>query len=112
LRHLGLMLPDRALRQEAKEAVMSKNSSEAAVVCEHGFRAIIAVVLADNRVGLGASPSMDRHRISAGRKPVPEASPERGKRTRWSTFLKAHWKVLAASDFLTVEVWTGEASLL
>jgi hypothetical protein len=25
----------------------------------------------------------------------------------WSTFLKAHWKVLAASDFLTVEVWTG-----
>jgi transposase InsO family protein len=22
-------------------------------------------------------------------------------------FLKAHWKVLAASDFLTVEVWTG-----
>jgi putative transposase len=36
-----------------------------------------------------------------------EPSPERGKRTRWSTFLKAHWKVLAASDFLTVEVWTG-----
>ena len=28
-------------------------------------------------------------------------------RTTWSTFLKAHWKVLAASDFLTVEVWTG-----
>jgi transposase InsO family protein len=36
-----------------------------------------------------------------------EPSPERGKRTGWSTFLKAHWKVLAASDFLTVEVWTG-----
>jgi len=36
-----------------------------------------------------------------------EPSPERGRRTRWSTFLKAHWKVLAASDFLTVEVWTG-----
>ena len=36
-----------------------------------------------------------------------EPSPERSKRTRWSTFLKAHWKVLAASDFLTVEVWTG-----
>ena len=35
------------------------------------------------------------------------ASPERSKRTTWSTFLKAHWKVLAASDFLTVEVWTG-----
>jgi putative transposase len=35
-----------------------------------------------------------------------EPSPERGRRTPWSTFLKAHWKVLAASDFLTVEVWT------
>src|ERR1700704_6623626 len=36
-----------------------------------------------------------------------EPAPERSKRTRWSTFLKAHWKVLSASDFLTVEVWTG-----
>ena len=36
-----------------------------------------------------------------------EPSPERSKRTTWSTFLKAHWKVLAANDFLTVEVWTA-----
>src|SRR5207244_3303254 len=36
-----------------------------------------------------------------------EPSPERSRRTTWSTFLKAHWKMLAASDFLTVEVWTG-----
>jgi len=36
-----------------------------------------------------------------------EPAPERGRRTQWSTFLKAHWKTLAASDFLTVEVWTG-----
>ena len=36
-----------------------------------------------------------------------EPSPERSRRTTWSTFLKAHWKVLAASDFLTVEVWTA-----
>ncbi len=36
-----------------------------------------------------------------------EPSPERSKRTTWSTFLKAHWEVIAASDFLTVEVWTG-----
>src|SRR6476661_3591281 len=28
-----------------------------------------------------------------------EPAPERSKRTTWSTFLKAHWKVLAASDF-------------
>jgi len=36
-----------------------------------------------------------------------EPSPERGKRTQWSTFLKAHWKALFAADFLTVEVWTA-----
>ena len=36
-----------------------------------------------------------------------EPAPERGKRTQWSTFLKAHWKMFAASNFLTVEVWTG-----
>jgi transposase InsO family protein len=36
-----------------------------------------------------------------------EPAPQRGQRTPWSTFLKAHWKVLAAGDFLTVEVWTG-----
>jgi putative transposase len=29
---------------------------------------------------------------------------DRGKRATWSTFLKAHWKVLVASDFLTVEL--------
>ena len=28
-----------------------------------------------------------------------EPAPERGKRTRWSTFLRVHWKVFAASDF-------------
>jgi hypothetical protein len=36
-----------------------------------------------------------------------EAAPERFKRTTWSTFLKAHWRVLAASDFFSVEVWTA-----
>ena len=36
-----------------------------------------------------------------------EPASERSRRTPWSTFLKAHWKVLCASDFLTVEVWTG-----
>ncbi len=33
------------------------------------------------------------------------SAPERGKRTTWSQFLKAHWSVLAAADFFTVEVW-------
>ncbi len=35
-----------------------------------------------------------------------EPAPERGKRTSWRTFLKAHWDVMAAADFFTVEVWT------
>src|SRR5215210_3871561 len=40
-----------------------------------------------------------------------EPAPERSRRTTWSTFLKAHWKVLAASDFFTVEVWTPRGLL-
>jgi hypothetical protein len=54
-----------------------------------------------------------RHKVGRGtvanvlKRNGVEPSPERGRRTRWSTFLKAHWKMFAASDFLTVEVWTG-----
>jgi hypothetical protein len=40
-----------------------------------------------------------------------EPAPERSKLTTWSTFLRAHWKVLAASDFFTVEVWTPRGLL-
>ncbi|MGB5726323.1 MAG: hypothetical protein WBM52_03835, partial [Thiogranum sp.] len=35
-----------------------------------------------------------------------EPAPERGARTSWKTFLKAHWDVMAATDFFSVEVWT------
>ena len=35
-----------------------------------------------------------------------EPAPEREKRTSWTTFLKSHWDVMAATDFFTVEVWT------
>ncbi len=35
-----------------------------------------------------------------------EPAPERGKGMPWTVFLKAHWKVLAASDFFAVEVWS------
>jgi putative transposase len=34
-----------------------------------------------------------------------DPAPERGKRRTWSRFLKAHWDLLAAADFFTVEVW-------
>ena len=35
-----------------------------------------------------------------------EPAPERKKRTTWREFLAAHWDVLDAADFFTVEVWT------
>ena len=35
-----------------------------------------------------------------------EPAPERGSQTKWSDFLEQHWEVMAATDLLTVEVWT------
>jgi transposase InsO family protein len=40
-----------------------------------------------------------------------EPAPERRKRTSWKAFLKAHWDVMAATDFFTVEVWTPRGLL-
>ena len=36
-----------------------------------------------------------------------EPAPERRDRTRWSTFLKAHWDAIASADFFSVEVVTA-----
>ncbi len=33
-------------------------------------------------------------------------APDRKRQTTWKTFIKAHWDVLAAVDFTTIEVWT------
>jgi transposase InsO family protein len=35
-----------------------------------------------------------------------EPAPERKRQTTWKTLLKAHWDVLGATDFTTIEVWT------
>jgi len=35
-----------------------------------------------------------------------EPAPDRQRTTTWKTFLRAHWEVLAAVDFATIEVWT------
>jgi hypothetical protein len=37
-----------------------------------------------------------------------DPAPDRQKRTTWKEFLRAHWEVLAAADFFTVEVWTAQ----
>jgi transposase InsO family protein len=36
-----------------------------------------------------------------------DPAPDRRKKTTWKEFLRAHWEVLAAADFFTVEVWTA-----
>jgi putative transposase len=35
-----------------------------------------------------------------------EPAPKRQRQTTWKTFIKAHWDVLGAIDFTTIEVWT------
>jgi putative transposase len=35
-----------------------------------------------------------------------EPAPERDRHARWSTFLKAHWECLTATDCLSLEVYT------
>ena len=35
-----------------------------------------------------------------------EPAPERQRKSTWKTFLRAHWEVLGAVDFTTIEVWT------
>jgi transposase InsO family protein len=35
-----------------------------------------------------------------------EPAPTRRRQTTWKTFIKAHWDVLSAIDFTTIEVWT------
>jgi putative transposase len=59
----------------------------------------------------GALPSLE-HQVGRGtianilRDNGIEPDPERDAHPRWSTFLKAHWECLAATDFLSVEVCT------
>jgi len=35
-----------------------------------------------------------------------EPAPERGGRTTWPVFLKAHWRGIVAADFSSAEVWS------
>ncbi len=68
-----------------------------------GYRRICGVL---KNLGFTIAPNtVKRVLIDHGIDPAPE----RGKHTRWSTFLKGHWESLAACDFFTVEVlsWRG-----
>ena len=35
-----------------------------------------------------------------------------GRKTTWKTFLRAHWQVLGAVDFTTVELWTRDSLVM
>jgi transposase InsO family protein len=81
------------------------------------IRALIVRMATDNRGWgytriQGALANLDHH-VSRGtiatvlREHGLEPAPERLKKTTWSEFLKTHWDVLAATDFFTVDVWTG-----
>jgi hypothetical protein len=69
-----------------------------------------------SHVGLHTPPRGARHlhhRVARGtianilRRHGLEPAPEREKRTTWQEFLRAHPDVLAAADFVTMEVWTA-----
>ena len=81
------------------------------------IRALIVRMATENRDWgytriQGALANLD-HQVGRGtiatilRENGLEPAPERVKKTTWAEFLKAHWDVLAAADFFTVDVWTG-----
>src|SRR5271170_3311681 len=47
-----------------------------------------------------------RHDRQYPQRAPDRAAPERDAHTRWSTFLKAQWECLTATDFMSVEVCT------
>jgi putative transposase len=55
-------------------------------------------------VGHVVAPNTVKKALKAARL---DPAPERGKRTKWKTFLKAHAASIAAPDFFTTEVWTA-----
>jgi transposase InsO family protein len=81
------------------------------------IRALVVRMATDNRGWgytriQGALANLD-HEVSRGaianilREHGLEPAPDRIKKTTWNEFLKTHWHVLAATDFFTVNIWTG-----
>jgi putative transposase len=70
-----------------------------------GVKYFVGIHTDPRRAGLG-------HQVGRGtianvlREHGIEPAPERDRHARWSTFLKAHWECLTATDFLSVEVYT------
>ncbi|MDH3217582.1 MAG: integrase core domain-containing protein [Candidatus Krumholzibacteria bacterium] len=73
---------------------MARENSEWGYVRIQGALANLGYAISSTTV----AKVLNRHGI--------EPAPERQKHTTWSTFLKSHWELLAATDFFTIEVWT------
>ena len=81
----------------------------------HEIRQLIVQMATENRNWgytriRGALANLDHHVSRASIANILtqhglEPAPERLKRSTWREFLAAHWNVLAAADFFTVEVW-------
>ncbi len=114
-----IVSPDTLLRWHRRLVAQKWNFAERRSAGRPGIMRHISefiVRMAQENAGWGYTGALANlsHKVGRGtvanvlKRNGSEPSPERSKRTTWSTFLKAHWKVLAASDFLTVEVWTAK----
>jgi len=83
-------------RQEVTELIVRMAKENPTWGYDHiqGALKNLGITLSDTKVG----NILREHGI--------EPVPERARKTTWKTFLKAHWEVMGAVDFTTIEVWT------
>ena len=112
-RHVAGVAPDLIAKQY--DGSTRRGPGRPPVVSE--IRALIVRMATENRGWgytriQGALANLN-HDVSRGtiatvlREHGLEPAPDRLKETAWTEFLKAHWEVLAAADFFTVDVWTS-----
>jgi putative transposase len=107
----------RRLIAQQYDGIAGRGPGRPPVIAE--IRALIVRMATENRTwdytriqGAEALANLD-HEVGRGtianilREHGLEPAPERLKKTTWKEFLKIHWDVLTATDFFTVDVWTG-----
>jgi hypothetical protein len=97
------------LRRPAPRGTTGRHAAHLRFDCSHGARkSTLGLYAHSGSASQSQSQGWPRDDSQCVEGNDIEPAPERSRRTPWSTFLKAHQKVFAASDFLTVEVWTGK----
>jgi putative transposase len=69
------------------------------IECCEDYAALLKTLCSEIKVGRSTVRRILRDHLI-------EPAPTRGRCIRWSVFLKAHWRAVAASDFFTVEAWS------